>query len=91
MVLRAGIGFRIAGKVVDGNGNPRAGWLVTAQHRWTDAFDHRARSDAEGRFVIEELDGGPWNLTLGLYARRPPDSGGERVPAGAEDVVLVLR
>jgi uncharacterized GH25 family protein len=91
VVLRAEIGLRIAGKVVDEHGNPRAGWLVTAQHGWTDAFDHRARSDGEGRFVIEELEGGPWNLTLGLHARRPPDSGGERVPAGAEDVVLVLK
>jgi hypothetical protein len=91
LVLRAEIGYRIAGRLVDGEGQPRAGWIVEADRNDRGGCrDHRARTDATGRFVLEEIEGGLWNLKVGRWGHIDPDSGG-RVRAGSEDVVLVLR
>ena len=91
LVVRADCGHLITGRLVDGAGRPRPGWVVNAERDEGRISDSRARTDADGRFVLEDLDGGVWNLELGRWGHRKPDSGGEAVPAGTEDVVLVLK
>ncbi len=91
LVLRAEIGYRITGRLVDGDGSPRAGWVVEAERNDRGGCrDHRARTDRLGRFVLEEMEGGLWNLKVGRWGHLDPESGG-RVRAGSEEVVLVLR
>lgn len=89
LVVRAELGLRIAGRVVDGEGRPLAGWVVNANNDLSRG-EHRARTDADGRFVIDELEGGSFDLKIGQWAHREPE-GGKDVRAGTEDVVLVLR
>jgi hypothetical protein len=89
LTLRVELGLRITGQVVDGAGRPVVGWVVNANAELSYG-EHRARTDAAGRFVIEDLAGGPWDLNLGQYAHKEPE-GGTQVRAGTENVVLVLR
>jgi hypothetical protein len=88
IVVRAELGYRIEGKVVDGEGAPRAGCVVTAMRTSGGVTGREARTDILGRFVFDEIEGGLWDLEVEY---RVPDSGGKGVRAGTTDVVLVLR
>jgi hypothetical protein len=81
IVMRAELGYKIAGRVLDGAGRPRTGCVVSAK-------GHRTRTDASGRFVIDDIEGGLWDLEVDY---RSPDSGGKRIRAGTTDVILVAR
>jgi len=86
IVVRAELGYRIEGKVLDGDGLPRAGCVVSGSRQhggW-----HRVRTDVLGRFVLDEIEGGLWDLEVEYHV---PDSGGKGVRAGTTNVVLVFR
>jgi hypothetical protein len=88
IVVRAELGYRIEGKVVDGEGVPRAGCVVTASGTRGGVTGRWVRTDILGRFVLDEVEGGLWDLEVEY---RVPDSGGKDVRAGTTDVVLVSR
>jgi hypothetical protein len=88
IVVRAELGYRIEGKVVDGEGAPRAGCVVTAMRPSGGVTGRDARTDILGRFVFDEIEGGLWDLEVEY---RVPDSGGKAIRAGTTDVVLVSR
>jgi len=91
LLVRAEVGYRITGRVVDGAGRPRPGWVVYASWKAGGGDDRKVRTDAAGRFAFEGIDGGTWELKLGLWGGRTPDGGPALVTAGAEDVFLVLK
>jgi RNA polymerase sigma factor (sigma-70 family) len=84
---------KIAGRVVDPDGNAVAGALVLAKPRVTSSDDIRpdaeARSDASGAFSLEGLDAGAYSVLASAagFATRSADA----VSAGTLDLVLVLR
>jgi RNA polymerase sigma-70 factor (ECF subfamily) len=89
--LHLELGRTLSGTVRDGDGAPLAGWGVESQTpllaQW---YPRRARTDAEGRFLLANLGNGAHDLIV-----RAPESGEERarrngVPTGSSDVVLVV-
>jgi hypothetical protein len=82
------LGYRITGKVVDGEGLPRAGVVVSASSKSGGRRWQRTRADVLGRFAFDDIGGGLWDLDVEY---REPGSGGRGVRAGATEVVLVSR
>ncbi len=90
IVVRADRGYRITGRLLDGAGRPRAGWVVGSYgEQYGDM--RRTRTDAAGKFVIDEVPGGEWTLKIGRYGHHKADAGGENVRAGAKGVTLVMK
>ena len=90
---------RVSGRVVDEDGEPiaRAAVALSAKHRSADSIDleyrkpHGARSDGEGRFVIDKLVPGPATVTVFARGFRSPPPHELEVPAGTlEDLIFIL-
>ena len=90
LAFQADWGHRIAGRLVDGAGRPRAGWAVGAYRRKGALPSSEARTNKQGRFVLDNLIGGEWTLKIGRYGHHEADSGG-KVRAGATNVTLVMK
>lgn len=96
--LRFPVGLSLSGRVLDGNGNPAPGVTVEATAASTlkrmyffacgsvTGSQARARTDGEGRFLLEHLADEPFRLTGFLDDRRAE----VRVHAGADEIVLKL-
>lgn len=88
--LRLGRGLTIAGRVVDENGAPLAGWRVRADDAVGHWHDREATTSADGSFAVLNLTESTFDLSASA-----PDDGTTRahlpaVVSGTSDVVIVV-
>ncbi|MGZ3457564.1 MAG: carboxypeptidase regulatory-like domain-containing protein [Archangium sp.] len=88
-------GETLAGRVVDGGGTAVPGALVSVAsaasawpHTYGDALGYETVTDAEGRFALEGLEPGTYDVTARLMGLAPGEL--KEVRAGRKDLVLTL-
>lgn len=80
--LRADESGAIEGQLIDGDGKPVAGWIVTAfQLKGDEVVRRTAETDAEGRYRIADLPAGTYSV--GAAPKPPP----EKKPRNLEEAI----